>query len=781
MHHLRSLIASVGRLPGRHATARRLATRRGAARRVTAGRHRPGPPTARRLACWVMLIVAGAPAWAQSPPPRPRIGLALGGGSARGFAHIGVLQWFDEHRIPIDVIGGTSMGGLIGGSFATGMTPAEIQQLIDSLNWSQVLSPDTPFVYKTFRRKEDTRAFPSQLRMGLKGGLKLPGGLSPGEQVELLFDRIAAPYGSAIAFNDLPTPFRCVATDLRTSKAVVFDSGWLARALRSTMAIPGVFSPVEFDGQVLVDGGVVNNVPADIVKETGLADVVIAVDVGADLTYERGSDTLFGVLGETLDVMMRGGANRALESASLVLIPNLKGFSGSDFSRGEEFVKQGYAAAEARKAELLRFAVSEPDYAAWVSGRQARRRTELPAPAFITVDGVSPAEASLIQRRLWAHIGQPLDTARLDRDLTLLTGAGRYDTAAYRFDHDGGRPGLVIIVKRKAHGPPFLLLGLDLQNTQTFNVTATVRSRLVLFDVLGRGSEGRVDVSLGSTLGAAAEIYRPLGRTGLFLAPRAFAERKDMPVFSDGNYLAEYRTQHAGGAFDVGFSTERRLETRVGFTVDDLSAERRIGAETLGNMSGTQQYVSARVVYDGQTGPTIPERGAYLEAEARRFFKTARIDTLDGAVAADPDDLWSADAYVSWYHPVGKHGRFFLRGTGGSSFGDTTMVNAFTLGGPFNLGALHTDELRGSNFALANVGYFHELARMAEGALGRLYFGMWLDEGAVFERWNEAAFQTNLSAGFILESPLGPVFAAGSVGRDGRYRVYVGLGPVLKR
>ena len=200
---------------------------------------------------WIvaLLLAAGlaAPASAQAPAaappqaqtPRPRIGLALGGGGARGFAHIGVLQWLDEHRVPVDVIGGTSMGGLVGGAFATGMSPDEIRDLIDGVDWAAVLAPDTPFVYKTFRRKEDARAFPSALRFGLRGGFRLPSGLSPAEQADLLFDRLAAPFGSQQDFNALPTPFRCVATDLRSAEMVVFDSGWLATGTARDGRHPG--------------------------------------------------------------------------------------------------------------------------------------------------------------------------------------------------------------------------------------------------------------------------------------------------------------------------------------------------------------------------------------------------------------------------------------------------------------------------------------------------------------------------------------------------------------
>jgi len=733
------------------------------------------------LLATALVLSLAAPGFAQTPPARPRIGLALGGGGARGFAHIGVLQWFDEHRIPVDVIGGTSMGGLVGGAFATGMTPRDIRALVDSVDWALVLAPDTPFIYKTFRRKEDTRAFPSQLRFGLKGGFRLPTGLSPAEQVDLIFDRISAPYASDVDFNALPTPFRCVATDLRKAESVVFDSGWLARALRSTMAIPGVFSPVVFDDRILVDGGVLNNVPADVVRQTGLADRVIAVDVGADLASDKKSDSVFAVLGETLDVMMRGGARRALEAADLVLIPDLKGFQSSDFGRAGELVQKGYAAAADRAASLLPYAVSEADYAAWAAARQARRPTSQIVPSRITIEGVSPGEARQITQRLAPHVGRPLNANKLDKDLLILTGSGRYESATYRLDGSRAQPELVVALKRQEHGPPFLLLSLDLQNTQSSSVAATVRGRVLVFDVVGRGSEGRVDFGIGNTLLTSAELYRPLGRSGLFVAPRVFASRHDSPVFQGEEYVAEYRESPVGAGIDVGFSTPLRFETRLGYTLEHVSANVRIGESSLPSVDGMQRYVSAQAVYDGQTGPTIPDRGVYLKANLRRFLEVPGVVTSERMLRADPDDLWSGQASLSWFHSIGRRGRLFMRGAGGSSFGDTAVVNAFTLGGPFDLGAFYSNQLRGSNYVLANVGYFHEIGRLAEGALGRLYVGTWLDEGTAFERLKTATFHTNVSGGFVLESPIGPVFAGASLDFDGRYRVYFSLGPFLNR
>jgi NTE family protein len=184
---------------------------------------------------------------------RPTVGVAFGGGSARGIAHVGVIRWLEEHRIPIDVAAGTSMGGLIGGAFATGMDAPELQRFINSLDWDQLFGGST-FAYKNIRRKADARAYPSRLEFGLKGGIVPPTALNSGQNVDLLLGRITAPYFEIRSFDELPTPFRTVAVDLLSAQPVVMRRGSLADAMRATMSLPLIFPPVQVDGQVLIDG-----------------------------------------------------------------------------------------------------------------------------------------------------------------------------------------------------------------------------------------------------------------------------------------------------------------------------------------------------------------------------------------------------------------------------------------------------------------------------------------------------------------------------------------------
>ena len=284
---------------------------------------------------WACLLIGGE-AWAQ--PARPTVGVAFGGGSARGIAHIGVIQWFEEHHVPIDVAAGTSMGGLVGGGFASGMSAAELRTLIATTDWD-VMFGSSSFQFKNIRRKEDARSYPSRLEFGIKNGLAAPTSLNDGQQVDFLLTRIAAPYYALARFDDLPTPFRAVAVDLRAGEKVVIENGSLATALRATMSLPGIFPPVERDGRVLVDGGALDNVPADVVRALGPA-VVIAIDVG--IAPEDNVDySMFGLMGRTVDAMMRSATREALKSADLTIAVDVKGFGSLDWRRADELIARG--------------------------------------------------------------------------------------------------------------------------------------------------------------------------------------------------------------------------------------------------------------------------------------------------------------------------------------------------------------------------------------------------------------------------------------------------------
>jgi NTE family protein len=273
----------------------------------------------RILLVFLLLLLPGVSRAQQNAAPRaqprPTIGVALEGGGAMGLAHIGVLKWFEEHHIPVDYVAGTSMGGLVGGFYATGMSPDELKTLIDAMDWKKILGDRTPYEDLAFRRKEDQRAYPNSLIFGLRGGLNLPAGLNAGHQIGLLIDRVTLPYDQLASFDALPVPFRCVATDLVSQKPHVFKDGSLAVALRATMSIPGAFSPVNDGKAVFVDGGLVDNLPTDVVRQMG-AEIVIAVHLEPAPVEAKDIQSVFSVLNHSVRLLLEENEVRSLAQAA---------------------------------------------------------------------------------------------------------------------------------------------------------------------------------------------------------------------------------------------------------------------------------------------------------------------------------------------------------------------------------------------------------------------------------------------------------------------------------
>ena len=727
-----------------------------------------------------LLAGAVAPARAQ-PPDHPRVGLALGGGSALGLAHVGVLQWFDEHRIPVDLIAGTSIGGLIGGAFACGMTADEIDALISAINWDKMFQADVPYALKDFRRKQDARALSSRIEFGLKKGFRLPPAVNTGQQVHFLLQRIALPYFDVASFDDLPTPYRAVATDLRAAETVILDRGNLVDAMRATMTIPGVFDPIVMGPRLLVDGGLLKNLPADVVRDMG-ADVVIAVDVGKEARGPRRYDTLLDVLRQTMDVVMLENSHRALAASSIVIRPELTGFGTMDWRRSRTLIERGYNAAEAASSTLLPLALDEAGYAAWKAGRAARRRTTPPTPQFVSVPGVSAEEQAVIRRRLAVHLSRPVDVARLNADLLALTGSDRYERIDYEFTRADGQLGLLVRVRPRENGPPFLAVAPVLGNAGASVFSMSVRGRMTAYDLVGRGSEARVDASAGTGLSASAELWLPLSRSRWFVAYHGSVSRTLTPGYSGTATYAEHRVRRADVGIDVGFTTGRWSEFRAGVGLAHVDATPTGEASAIPSVRGSERFTSVEWTFDGQDSPMIPSRGLFARVRAKRFAKVAPPGGTGPLIPTDyPDRFDRAEFDGSLFAPIGSRYRVFTRFGVGSTFGAHPLApNDFGLGGPPGLSALRPNEIHGSEYMLFASGMLRSVARLPDMLGDYVFVGAWVENGTAFERLASARWHTHLSGGLVMETFLGPVFVAGSAGLDGHGRFYVGVGPFLR-
>ena len=709
---------------------------------------------------------------------RPTIGVAFGGGSARGIAHVGVIRWFEEHRIPIDVAAGTSMGGLVGGAFASGMNADELQTFIETLNWDQLFGASA-FAYKNVRRKADARAYPSRLEFGVKRGIVPPTALNNGEQVELLLGRLAAPYFAVDDFNELPTPFRTVAVDLLSATQVVMRRGSLADAMRATMSLPLIFPPVEVDGLVLVDGGAMNNVPADVVKAMG-ADRVVAVNVG-DLDPENLSQTMFGLAGSTIDAMMRSSTKRGMASADVVINVPLREYSSLDWRRAADLMEEGYRAAEAMRDQLQPLAVSESEFEAWRRSRQDRRRTDLPAPAFIELEGFGTSDTKQLNALLARHVGVPLDIRAVDDDMATVSGLDRYETITWRITHDSARGhGLLVRGRPKPYAPPFLMLGVNLENTTSSEFRVTATARYLAFDAVGSGSELRLDGTIGSNPSAAVELYRPIGSTPLFVAPYAGVGTVTFDFIRDAAVVARYGQTRTLAGLNVGINLGTRSDVRVGAYAGHTSASIEVGDPGLPELSGKE--TGAEIVWrlDSQDSPVVPTGGTHSEVRLSHVFDSPELAFQGGASDSDAG-LTRLSAVANRFWSVGARNRVFAYGGLGTSFdGSPLPTSQFALGSPFRLGAYSTGELRGAHYYDVTGGYFRHVGRLPDFMGGPVYAGAWLENADAFDEWSLAGWRTNGGAGVVMDTILGPVIIAGSWGFDGRWRTYLGVGRVFR-
>ncbi len=725
----------------------------------------------------VLLMTAVGAAWSSAqdavPRPRPRVGLALSGGSAKGIAPVGGLQWLEEHQVPVDAIAGTSSGAFIGGAYATGMSSAEIKEMLRTADWDLILRPDIPYALKSHRRKEDDRGYPVKLDAGLRHGFRLQSGLNPGHRIGLLLSRIAFPYSAVERFDDLPIPFRCVATDLEKGVGLIFDHGPLGPAIRASMALPGTFDPVRLGEQLLSDGGILNNTPVDVALTMGV-DVVIAVSV-APVEDGPPAESINGVANRAISIMMRDNEKYRLQMANVVVVPDLEGLSTSDFRKSAELAQRGYAAAEAQKAVLLRYAL---DDAAWAASREALRKRRQPRTgpvSFVEVKGVSDAAAAQIVRRIEADLGHADDPTTIEAHLDWLIGLGRYASAMYGRTDRVGVSGLRIEVRDKSYAPPLVRFSLDVDN-ESKDVNVSIGARITFMDLTGPGSELRVDTSLGTKLRFKAELLQPLGgrgpvRRGAFVAPGAWYERTGESFYDDdGEVRAIYSRQRLGAGLDLGWTLGRTTQIRIGPEIDFVRNVTRVGDE-LPRSTGREMGAHFKFDHDGLDRAYFPTRGARL-ASAITWI-------ADAPYASEPFGQAEGALFVA--RSTRGHQVFTFHASGGVGLGPAPpLLYRFSLGGPFRLGAFPPNSLRGSSFFLGRAAYRRPLKQLPPILGDRLYLLTMIETGSAFERAANARVKVSFTAGLAADTFFGPLFVGASVGNGGTVRGYFVVGSLLR-
>ena len=699
---------------------------------------------------------------AASGSRRPRIGLVLEGGGALGLAHAGVIRWLEENRIPVDVIAGTSMGALIGGIYASGESPAQIAALIRGIKWNEVLRGATPYRDLSFRRKEDRRDYPNAFEFGLKHGAQFPSGFNSGQQVGLILDRVGLPYSEMKSFDDLPIPFRCVATDLVSETPYVFDQGSLAGAMRASMSLPAFFTPVRDGSHVLVDGGLVDNLPVDVARQMG-ADIVIAVHLKiAPLDPQTPLSTV-GVLERSASVSIALNELRSMEKADILLTADVERFDTSDYTLFDQIEAEGYKAAQAKSALLSRLRVDEDEWQQIVAARNRKRRP-VPMPEFVEVTGAKGDVLKGLEHELSGLAGEPIDPHELDEKMMDVTGLGRFAAAGYRDVVRNGQHGLVVEAEEKDYAPPTVHPALVIDGSDYKNVLFEVGGRITLLDLGGFGSEWRNVFIAGSEYGLKTEYFHPFASyTGWFVAVHGTADSSPFFVYQRDKLLGEYRDRLMGGGLDLGYTFGRGAELRVGYEAGYRKVNEDLGIPVAPAVHGRFGMTSVRYRLERFDDPVIPRRGARLESTFRFY------DTAPGT----PDVVPTEELRLGLAERTSQKSSVLLFASGGTSFSTRdTGFPPFSLGGPLRLSAYGTNELLTNQYFLLQPAFLYKLREISPLLKQNVYLLTMYEAGKAYgPPTNAAKVAQDATVGVLFQTLFGPMFFGGSLG-DSQHRKF---------
>jgi NTE family protein len=723
-----------------------------------------------------VVLALAAPCLAAEPPcaaagvaGRPRVGLVLSGGGALGAAHVGVLKVLEELRMPVDCITGTSAGAIVGGLYAAGVSPVEIERVLATTDWDEMFSDRPSRRQLTFRRKVDDLTYLAPFEFGFSGGrLQLPRGLIAGQKLDFLLKTLTLRVVDVERFDDLPVPFRAVATDVMTGEPVVLDHGPLADALRASMSVPAVFAPVEIGGRLLVDGGIVRNLPTELARAMG-ADIVIAVDVGAGRADPEKLGTLVGLSARVWNLFVRQNVEASAALADLLITPDVRDFTAAEFGRGAEMVVRGEQAARAAAADLAAFAVPAEAFDAFLRGQ---RRSQLIGLPIDSVQVASPerVDSRVILRRVHTKPHAVLDLETLRSDLERIYELGDFEVVGFSVVPVEGRHALLIDAKEKPWGPNFVRFGVnlvsDLEGESAFNLLASyTMTRLNRL-----GGEWKTRLQIGEELAIDTEFYQPLDFDGRwFVAPYLRHYHEDREVFAGGQQLAQYGVRVLEGGADVGVQFGRFGEARLGLVKGRGIGDLRVGEAELTDVQIDRVGWLGRVVVDQLDNTSFPKEGVLAYGEW--------LGPREGFGSDDEYDRVAFESFkpTTW----SRHTLVAVLNAYSSLGSELPYYDLFDLGGLFQLSGLAPRQIVGAKGGLAALIYYARVGRM-RGTLGRgIYVGGSAEAGNLWERDADPELGDLRLAGSIFvgaDTVIGPIYLAYGRSDAGSGSLYLYVG-----
>ena len=675
---------------------------------------------------------------------RPRIGLVLSGGGALGLAHIGVLQVLEEMRVPVDCVVGTSMGALVAGSYAAGVDPHSMQQAITATDINTLFDDDPGRSEIPQRIKRDDYQPLFGFALGYNDGIQLPAGASSGYKFELFLKELIGS-GASVAeldFDQLPIPYRAVATDLENGKMKVFDRGELPRVMRASMSLPSILAPTKIDNRSYVDGGLVRNLPVDVGREL-CGEVLIAVNLGTRPKTMDQVKNEFDVALQSLVLLTDQNVVRSLDELQprdVLIEPELDAFTSSSFSSQQEIIERGAAAARANRQQLSRLSLTQDEYHRWQNQRRSKI-PEAPRVTAITAEVKGAVSAKAVQRNLASGPGNEFEPARLHEEIIDIYGRGDFSYTGYSIVPSADEATIVIKAESKPWGPGYLKLGLgaasDFSSPTQLNLATSYRRTWIN----SLGGEWRSDAQIGYDSFLRFELFQPLQiRDGLFLSPYALTRRDFIQVYQEDIRLGDLKIEQQQAGLDLGVSGPVG-EIRLGGFVRNVTTKPGLGVidPLFPNREASQTGVEIRAVIDQLDSYVFPRSGYYafvdlraVEQDDDAFEEYTRAQLgLAGAISSGDNTL---SGKIEWGDEL-------------SGVDDLPVFDVFRLGGPNRLAGLYLDQLNGTRYDLATLNYYHRYSNLPP-QIGRgLYVGVSLESGRVddplmkdpWERVNSAA------------------------------------------
>ena len=734
----------------------------------------------------ILLLILSSIIYAKD---RPKIALVLSGGGARGGAHVGVLKELEKNKVPIDLIVGTSMGSFVGGLYASGMSAKEIEDMLTQTEWTEFINTDFDRQDIPMRKKELDYIYQGKLGLGInaKNKLVLPTGVLKRELLLLKFMDETQNVEDIKNFDNLPIPYRAIATDIKNGDHVILKSGSLAEAMYASSAIPGGFQPINIDGIDLVDGGVSDNFPIQVAIDMG-ADVIIAVDVSENFDEHIDVNSYLVVMGQLVNIMMRKNANESitkLRENDILLTPKLDGYTGLDADKYPEIIQKGEDVAQKYTTSLKKFSVSDDEYEKYKQKHRVK-----PVKDSIIINEIELVNNTYLNdksilKQLDIKVGDVLDEEKLRSDILFLYHLMIFDSIDYDIVKDGSKNKIIITLTPSWDNHGEVRASIGFEDDFDGHSSYSIKLGYTMFGINSYGAEWRTNLEIGRHEKVHTEFFQPLDPLQLFYVKPYLLYESIVDVFPiqkytndiiKGNVEIEYGRY--GGGFAMGVHPSRDLEFEAGLArySDDVGIN--LSIEELLNIPDSTY--DARPLYasfklDNLDNVNFPKKG--IRATARW--------SKDGALGGDYN-------YDQLFLDIEKPFSFYSNSfTIHLKYGDTykkdesdevkRFYGTFTLGGLFNLSGYAPYSFNGEDMMLATLKYRYQLRDSGFfGVLDTpLYVGFSLETGDTWnyeENFKMSELHNSGSIYVAADTVLGPFFFAYGMADDGENSFYLYLG-----